>query len=1466
MKPNMRMPKKIFFPIFVFLITFPLLIFLFSYTRFFNDELRSILTSVVDEQTNAKLYLGEIHGSILGSFRIDGAALYYRDAPIATVDTIRISHLPLSLITQTVELMHVGLVDPHFYLTRYKDGTYNVDHISKGPSKPGGKFDWTILLKSLKIRGGEFSLYDSTRSAGIDAGPIIRDTLVEHVFDAAHFNVRNIGLNLSGIFSGTSLTANVKYISLVLQKPRFRVDSLKFDFYTSPEGTELSGFRLVSNPASIHADIALIGQNILDSLDVGHLRHRHFTVSLQAKDLAIERVEEFLKLPVNPVTKVDLSLFASGDLDTLNLKQFLLRTDSSYLPIAATFHNVTDSSIYMKVDLENSTVNMAEGSALLKKIGFPNLGAFKPVRVDAKVRGTPKDLNVDVQLANKMTSVSGAVRIHSGAYDGKVDFSGLDMAKILGDQELRTQLTGRAAFSVKAVPGMLPDGHVTLALDSSSYGHTALNSLSVEAASLKDSLRVKLSLLTSKGNIDGEGSVNFGDRSYAGELAMTEFDVAPFVHIPNLEGNFTGRLRLAGSGFDIDSLRTQISLLTEHASLGGFPLNNSAITVELNTMRSRKELQVHSPFVDASASGKFVPHELPAQLSEIFTVLAGRFSSKVTGRVDSLHSDFHGIAGLDADLNVKVRDARFLGKLLGNMDLYGDPQARLKVNSDNGRFSMQGSVAADTVGLEEDSLSLNASGIRAQFNLDSDRRLSVWDSGAWSADASFRDLDVNRTRLNAKILRVMYSPGDSSSENSLSISALGKVDTSIEFYVEALAKVRRDSFDITAGTVLGKLYGVSLNSLAPVHLGYAAETFSFAPASFSAGMNDDGGTNGANVLVEGSYSLVKGANLRLKFHDIALASLQKFAQVDTNRLSVEGRINGDAEIADSHSGTVVSIGFQGKNIEYNGARSKLVDGRVDLEGSYMLLSVQLSKETDSARYALRLQGTLPLTANSKKNLELNLAADSLDVSFLAPFMAGVQDFGATLSGDMSLGGRYSSPDLKGEISITRGRIRLAANEIDYLFDGTVVGSGDRLTLSPLVIRNATRGIGGAMEANGSLTIGKNTIEKFDIGFRGSLLALNSPIQRSIQGIYGTAVVEAGPQGLKLAGSLSKPLIEGTIVPSGNLTLLPLQRAENVASQGIVYRFSVDTAAKSSGERTPAVASIAQQPASSGSVLDSLKYNIKIETKDNVNLRMIFDQATSEELDAVLGGRLALSNLSGTMELTGDVNIMDNSYYDFYGKQFAASGKLHFTGVPLNPTLDITAQYQGYHYADTSSTKPEVVVVQLRMTGSFNQPSVDISMNVDNSPFQGDPQTNAISFILFNEFEDQLTSSQKQSAADNLVAQAGAGLGSSLLSGALTSFLSRQFSFIRSIGLGYNSSSILSPDLNITTQFGNAVIKVGGQVFSDINNTDVSVDYPLARILGNRLYLQLSRRVSLNNRYYYQRETINMLRLFYQLSF
>ncbi len=1469
------MRKRFFIPLFVLFVFFPLIVFLVSFTRFFNNGVRDLLTSLVDDGTNAQLHLGEIHGSVFGSFTIDGAALLLRGKPIALVDTVRITHLPLSLVTKTVQAARVELVNPRFHLVRYKDGTYNIDRIGRPSGGKGGRFDWTILAKVLKIRDGYFSLYDSTvdRSANKTRGKTSLNG--SRAFDATDFSVGGLNLDASADLSGDNLSVDVHHLGMRIDPPGMKVDSLKFVFFTSPGGTEVSGFRLRTGRTLIHLDLTLTGQDLLDSLNENTIRNKYFTATVQARDFQSGQINGFVRLPINSPSRFNLSMFVSGTLDTFSVKQFMLNSDSSAVPVSASFHNVLDSSFTMNVSTDGASVDMREISAILRNIGFPDASRLGRVRLDASVAGRPSALNMSAKLANDTTEISAASQISRGAFNGELTFRGLDVGEILNARNVRMRLNGKGAFNLVTRNGSIPDGTAWLQIDSSSYGHTSVPGALVRLTSADDSVATNFNFLTSNGNIDGQAALNAATDTYSGDFTFSEFDFARFVHAPTLEGSITGRLLIDGRGFDIDSLRTRLSLITERSSLGNFRLGNSAFTLALNTERSERELQIHSPFFDASVTGSFVPHELPGQLARLFTAIADTFGTKLSGRVDTTGSAFAAIPKIGADVDVDVKDARIFGQLLGNTELSGSASTHVRLNTGQDSVLISGYASADSLSYVRDSLDLKGSGVYVGFNYVSNSRLSVWDSGSWSTDADIRSFSIGSTRLAARSLHVGYTHGDSSAPPRLSLRVKGEVDTVAQFNVNTSAEMAGDQFSFVTDTLNGRVLGIPLRSEAPVYIRYSPETFVVSPATFYASLAAANGTVDPKVTLRGSYSLRKGADLHFLFSDFTLKSIQNIARLDTATLRLNGDVSGRADLVNSGDTTLLSVGFMGKDIGYNGSLARFLKGKLELSGQVMALDAELSKQDDSSRFSLKLSGTIPLSARAHRQLHLDVAADSQDVSFLAPFMSGIDDFGGTLSGNMAVSGSYSSPEMKGRLVVDDGKIRLAANDVEYLFNATVLGEGNKLLFSPVVVRNVPGQTGGTMLANGSITIGQNTIRKFDLVFDGSLLVLNSSARKSLKGIYGTAVVGAGKQGLRLGGSLDRPMLSGTLsIQSADLTLLPLQKQENLAAQEIIYHFpEINRETEASNGIT--VAAVVRPPKSSGSLLDSLRYDVEVETKDNVNLRMIFDPTTNEELSAVLGGRLHLSNLSGNMELTGDVSVQNNSYYNFYGRHFAATGKLSFTGDPLNPTLDITAQYQGEH-TDTSSIasstgKTQSVVVQLGISGTFDRPNPpDISMTVDGTPYQGDAQTNAISFILTNQFADELTSPVKRSVADNLWNQAGAGIltaGTSILSGALTNLFSREFSFIRSAELRYSSiTDLANPDVAITTQFGKATIRVGGQVFSDIGNTDVSVDYPLTDLLGNMLYLQLSRKVALNNRTYFQRETVNALRLFYQLSF
>lgn len=1451
------MRKRIFLPLFTILIFFPFLVFLFSYTRFFNDEVESLLTKVVDEQTNTQLYMGKIHGSILGSFRIDGAALMYHGAPIMLIDTIKISHLPLSIITKTVEVLQCELVNPRFYLVRFKDGTLNVDHIGKGQPKKGGKFDWFVILKNLKIRGGEFSLIDSTQASSLN----LSDTLRR--FNSSDFRLKEIDLSASGNISEDNLSASFKNISLDIDPIGVKINSLKFDFFTSAVGAEISGLDLNSELAKLNGDFTLTGQNLLDPIDLPRFRSKQMTASFNIKDADISQVKKFINIPIDPVSKVDLNCFASGNLDTLYVKQLSVRTDSSYVPLTATLYNLPDSRMTMRVETRGSSVNPAELSSMLANAGAPDLRQFKPFLLNALAEGKPSELRFTMGLKTGETEISADANSHDGWYDGRLEFHNLNLGELLNTRNLTTSLAGNASFNLKGTTGHLPEGTISVMIDSSTIQQATVQNGRVNVSAVSDSLNTDLHFLTSKGNISGTATFDTRSKSYSSDLSFSEFDLSAFAGSPSLSGISTGRLSISGSGFDIDSLDNKLLLFLDYSTLGGVPISNAAFTFVADTRDADKNLKLNSPVVDASVSGNFVADKLPSQLSKLFSALADSFTSRVTGKQGLGHSDSFDISGINASLSANIKDARFIGKILGVPELRGNLQTQFNILSSVSGISLNGSVEADSIGYSKDSLQISGSQISVRYNLITDNKASLWGSGRWSIDANFHGLDINQTHLASKILRVGYSGDD-----SLSITALCQIDSLAEFYIDASGIAREDSIDLTANTLMGKFYGVSLTSVDVVHIGYSPEVFTISPTTFLARLDGTSAGSDSRISVRGQYSLGKGTDLQFKFNNVELASLQKIGRLDTSSFRLIGKVDGDASLTESSSGTNITISFAGKDIDYNGAKSKLIGGNVKIYDNYLELSSQLSKSTDSSRYALRIDGTVPFSDTSSKSMQLKIVTDSLDISFLTPFLTGVGDLEGNVSGNMTVSGKYSLPEFNGQLNVSDGKIvQLAANQITYPFAGAIYGQGDKLVLNPVSIKNSIGKTNTTMMARGSLEIRNNTITSFDIDLDGTLLVLNSALGKSDQGVYGIAIVGSGEQGLKLKGSLARPFLEGSgIIQSTTLTLMPIQSKQAAQVQEVIYHFPTDTASKISVKPSQ----IAEEPRSeveSGSFIDSLRYDVNVDTKDNVNFRMIFDPTTNEELDAVLGGKLHLSNLSGSMELIGDVNIMTGSTYNFYGKQFNATGKIRFTGDPLNPVLDITGIYQGQHQDTSSTGKPQNIVVQLRITGTFNLPIVDISMTRDNAPYPNDQQTNAISFILTGQFADELSSAQKQSVANNLWSQTGAGVlgsvGSSVLSGYLTNLLGKQLGFVQSFGLQYNSvSGITDPNVQVTTKFWDGTLKVQTPIVYDIASTGFSLMYPI----WGSLMAEASRNVTQNNRTLGAREATDMLRLFYQLSF
>ena len=120
-------------------------------------------------------------------------------------------------------------------------------------------------------------------------------------------------------------------------------------------------------------------------------------------------------------------------------------------------------------------------------------------------------------------------------------------------------------------------------------------------------------------------------------------------------------------------------------------------------------------------------------------------------------------------------------------------------------------------------------------------------------------------------------------------------------------------------------------------------------------------------------------------------------------------------------------------------------------------------------------------------------------------------------------------------------------------------------------------------------------------------------------------------------------------------------------------------------------------------------------------------------------------------------------------------------------------------------------------------------------------SDAISFLLFGTFKDQLSFDQSTSL--------GANIGASFLSNYISSSIENILPWIINTNINYVDSKggniANNADIRFTAAIGDAIVRFGGQIFKGIANTDIVIDYPLNKLLkikslSNNLFIRVEK--------------------------
>jgi len=943
------------------------------------------------------------------------------------------------------------------------------------------------------------------------------------------------------------------------------------------------------------------------------------------------------------------------------------------------------------------------------------------------------------------------------------------------------------------------------------------------------------------------------------------------------------------------------------------------LTSSIADMNIEGKFHLDSFIATLEHSGTLIAEAISHRVNSLDSLGGGSPSTKREQHFQS--SIQHLPRSVEAIYDVKVNDLFPLGVFLG-YHLAGSGTVTGSLEGSLDDLHMSGSAILDAFAYADSTVALEMYDAGLSYRVEGISRTAILDSVQAQMEFTANRLDFNNVKLYAPAVQLDLHGVD----GTYALRALADSSVNIELSGTSLYKDGLITYTLDKLNVAAQSYTVANNDPIVVTLGRNGVRFDQFWMRHEVeeikivGLVEPRGSSDLEVEVV-NFLL---SNVQLFSRNPAFVrDVREFGGI----IHARGRVRG------SFDNPQFSLNLVAHGVRYGQTvfgqietRALYLDRRLELFSEFRSKPEQAAVPPD-----FFVSGYLPydfaLTQRSATPLEgeMDLAVRSrgLRLELLDPFIAELSSLTGTMVCDMKIRGTLRKPSYEGSVSLQSARFFFNPLGITYVLDGHLKPAGQRIALENFTMSNIPQDRqDGVMNFSGSFTLDGITLKDFDLRTHGQLLVMKESARQAGQAVFGNLFAAVGPNGLHWQGTPQRSVVSGKIfVKNANLTLPPnrellLQTNRDVTITVVddTSRVLRDTVASfnqrnglnnsvnGNGSALLALNNGAaaiplngrsvrspEEQDDSRSFLDRLVYDLDIETQGPTYLRFIFNPYTGEELFADLKGRMAFTKGGDQTRLTGEVEVGDRSYYNFL-KRFQATGKLTFTGDALNPELNILARYESaYQSPDTTQAAggssgrlsssfagefhPTRVIVLLQISGTRKEPKPKfgielVGKNGEHQDFpSGDVESEAITFIITGSFRDDLTQQERSSLlGSNLLY----GLTSSVLSGPITDFIRKEFGFVSSVDVVYYGGDVQSStDVRVTGEVGEAVIRFGGRVFSDIGNANASVQLPMSSVLGSEkwrnLIIEVERRVE-GMESYEQRRELNGVRLIYRITF
>lgn len=1490
-------------------------------TDSFRNYLRATIAEEAQTYFNGKVFIGAVRGNLFSGFETDSIAIEIDNAPFVETRRAKFSFDLFPALRGKYYLNSAELLEPHIHIHSSTNGTWNLEKFLSADTSHTTPTTF-ISISRLGITNGEVFIVDSSKLSAT-----LTDSTRAFPFNNLHLTYVNALLSL--LIDKNSYAATVKNFFCELDSPKFSVRNFSGKFLASPSLLRADGVEIQTERSKLSLSASLHGVNIFAPVSFDTLQHKPMALSLYSPALNGEELSLFLPKTLNIQGTSSLDIQAGGEIGNIALRTFHAESFESYIQLTGNIRCLTIAeSLSIETNIDASALMLSEISSAFPSLSLPQCSQLDAIRCSGKILASIHTLDANVELntnaGNARIDTKIDWRSPQMKYEGKMFAQHVNLKKFFQEIDTsipETQLNIFGTFSGKGTHLDSLVAESTFRIDSSSVQLSSeheqainIHRLNVEFSAQKNILKTSTSfeIENTNGTIYASATlINSRFTSIESEGTIAHFNPAVYLNNSNYAGDVSFHFSGKANGKTLNDLSATFEAHFHPSTFAGRSFgnenetdSNATVTLFLSQQQhDKKYSRLSSPLLDATVEGTF---DILATPNIVFTQLKSLLNEV------SLSSQQRA-AGTDPETTQKMQEQNF------SYNIVAKNLAPFSVFTGNTAFRFQGNINGNFQSTNDTSTVIGKiifdSIVYTEKNNDEQQSFAT-------------DIRANDGNISYDIQSAKQEPGSSATTIRF-VSAMrnayynGTHLDSIRLFLET----EQQKGNFFASTIVNNAYAFNTRGTFTIEnerYNFFCSPFLFSKETYRWNAEETLRVSVYPSLIRFDQCALQRDSQRVRFSgDIVADSMNLLVEIKNFSLQEVSLLGNSSENSSSaknvFSGSIngsFTLGgtFRSPEISFNAtsnniAMENVATGTASFLGAYveknLTMQCYFSSNDTLHPFTCALDGELPIDLSfthipqrfPDDRMNLHIVGKEIPLALLDPFVPRFDNITGTLACSLAIGGTTTLPDYRGVITLVNGKFQYEDNKLWYNVSGTLRGEGKRMRLANVVLTNEPMDRSdGKIFLNGYFSLRGISIDSINAHAKGQLLVLKSTIRKTKQGAYGNLFLATDTSGITYRGTFEHSVLQGAmIVQDADITFPAIQKTEENSATFLPI-ITIDDTSNSSqpllkateqsmlqakrSERTDVL-----QKSLGAIVVEGMAIDVTMETQGANQLRMIFSNnpATSEELYAELHGKLSYRKTREGVYLLGDLNIGENSYYNFF-KRFKATGSMKFTGNLQNPELNILATHEGIHTVFDSLQNQQSdykILVQLNIAGTRAEPKISIAMKQvegqDTTDFsqQGkDAQSDALAFILTGKFRDELTGGERS----QLVLDVGSSVGSSVvtgfttsvLSGMLTEFLRDEFGFIRSAEISYRGGSVSEEaDVRLSGELFNAYWRFGGRIFNDIGRANVSFQIPLGEVVKSRslqnLFIEVERKVE-DETFVGERKLTNTARLFYKFSY